>query len=240
MTTKATLSSSSTSRVRRTNEQVQAAILSAISEILCEKDFTHITLMDIARRAKTDPNVILRQFGSLEKLLDRYVRSTDYWMHDLLDNEDLKLGQRSDLERMFSRMVDFLYDNQEMQRILLWELTDVNDTTHTIAGNREQHYADAYAAYESKFTSTSIPFRQIASLMVAGAYYLVLHRNTSTFGGVDYSLPEGRVKLRETLLALLDLMYRQLEHRQRVNEASRKLRECGVSEQVIKDCLNGL
>ena len=76
--------------------------------------------------------------------------------------------------------------------------------------------------------------------MVAGAYYLVLHRNTSTFGGVDYSLPEGRVKLRETLLALLDLMYRQLEHRQRVNEAVRKLRECGVSEQVIKDCLNGL
>lgn len=141
---------------------------------------------------------------------------------------------------MFSRMADFLYDNQEMQRILLWELTDVNDTTHTIAGNREQHYAGAYAVYESQFTAASIPFRQIASLMVAGAYYLVLHRNTSTFGGVDYSLPEGRVKLWETLLALLDLMYRQLEHRQRVNEAVRKLRECGVSEQVIKDCLNGL
>ena len=137
-------------------------------------------------------------------------------------------------------MVDFLYDNQEMQRILLWELTDVNDTTHTIAGNREQHYADAYAVYESQFTAASIPFRQIASLMVAGAYYLVLHRNTSTFGGVDYSLPEGRDKLRGTLFALLDLMYRQFEHRERVDEASRKLRECGVSEQVIKDCLSGL
>ena len=52
-------STKGTLRRRRTNKQVQADILSAVGRILQEKDFTHITLMDIAREAKTDPNVVL-------------------------------------------------------------------------------------------------------------------------------------------------------------------------------------
>lgn len=54
-------STKGTLRRRRTNKQVQADILSAVGRILQEKDFTHITLMDIAREAKTDPNVVLRR-----------------------------------------------------------------------------------------------------------------------------------------------------------------------------------
>ena len=44
-------STKGTLRRRRTNKQVQADILSAVGRILQEKDFTHITLMDIAREA---------------------------------------------------------------------------------------------------------------------------------------------------------------------------------------------
>ena len=73
-------STKGTLRRRRTNKQVQADILSAVGRILQEKDFTHITLMDIAREAKTDPNVVLRQFGSLEQVFDCYIRTIDYWM----------------------------------------------------------------------------------------------------------------------------------------------------------------
>ena len=103
-------STKGTLRRRRTNKQVQADILSAVGRILQEKDFTHITLMDIAREAKTDPNVVLRQFGSLEQVFDCYIRTIDYWMHDLFGNKALKRGERSALERMFARMTDFLYN----------------------------------------------------------------------------------------------------------------------------------
>ena len=130
-------STKGTLRRRRTNKQVQADILSAVGRILQEKDFTHITLMDIAREAKTDPNVVLRQFGSLEQVFDCYIRTIDYWMHDLFGNKALKRGERSALERMFARMTDFLYNSPEMQRLLVWEITDVNDTTCRAAANRE-------------------------------------------------------------------------------------------------------
>ena len=133
------------------NKQVQADILSAVGRILQEKDFTHITLMDIAREAKTDPNVVLRQFGSLEQVFDCYIRTIDYWMHDLFGNKALKRGERSALERMFARMTDFLYNSPEMQRLLVWEITDVNDTTCRAAANRETYYREAYEAYERQF-----------------------------------------------------------------------------------------
>ena len=218
-------STKGTLRRRRTNKQVQADILSAVGRILQEKDFTHITLMDIAREAKTDPNVVLRQFGSLEQVFDCYIRTIDYWMHDLFGNKALKRGERSALERMFARMTGFLYNSPEMQRLLVWEITDVNDTTCRAAANRETYYREAYEAYERQFArgGEKTPFRQ-----------------TSTFGDMDYDTPDGPVRLKKVLHEILDMLYERLERPQRVSEAIRRLKERGVDEQVIRECLKDL
>ena len=166
-------STKGTLRRRRTNKQVQADILSAVGRILQEKDFTHITLMDIVREAKTDPNVVLRQFGSLEQVFDCYIRTIDYWMHDLFGNEALKRGERSALERMFARMTDFLYNSPEMQRLLVWEITDVNDTTRRAAANRETYYREAYEAYERQFARGGGENAVPANRIVADRRYLL-------------------------------------------------------------------
>ena len=181
-------STKGTLRRRRTNKQVQADILSAVGRILQEKDFTHITLMDIVREAKTDPNVVLRQFGSLEQVFDCYIRTIDYWMHDLFGNEALKRGERSALERMFARMTDFLYNSPEMQRLLVWEITDVNDTTRRAAANRETYYREAYEAYERQFArgggENAIP----ANRIVADRRYLLSRPPSAYFDIRRYGL----------------------------------------------------
>lgn len=180
-------STKGTLRRRRTNKQVQADILSAVGRILQEKDFTHITLMDIVREAKTDPNVVLRQFGSLEQVFDCYIRTIDYWMHDLFGNEALKRGERSALERMFARMTDFLYNSPEMQRLLVWEITDVNDTTRRAAANRETYYREAYEAYERQFArggGSAVP----ANRIVADRRYLLPRSPSAYFDIRRYGL----------------------------------------------------
>lgn len=180
-------STKGTLRRRRTNKQVQADILSAVGRILQEKDFTHITLMDIAREAKTDPNVVLRQFGSLEQVFDCYIRTIDYWMHDLFGNKALKRGERSALERMFARMTDFLYNSPEMQRLLVWEITDVNDTTCRAAANRETYYREAYEAYERQFArggENAVP----ANRIVADRRYLLPRSPSAYFDIRRYGL----------------------------------------------------
>lgn len=64
-------STKGTLRRRRTNKQVQADILSAVGRILQEKDFTHITLMDIAAKPKRIPMscAAVRIFGTGFRLL---------------------------------------------------------------------------------------------------------------------------------------------------------------------------
>ena len=64
------------------------------------------------------------------------------------------------------------------------------------------------------------PFRQIASLLIAGTYYLVLHRHTSTFGDMDYDTPDGPVRLKKVLHEILDMLYERLERPQRVSAVS--------------------
>ena len=181
-------STKGTLRRRRTNKQVQADILSAVGRILQEKDFTHITLMDIVREAKTDPNVVLRQFGSLEQVFDCYIRTIDYWMHDLFGNEALKRGERSALERMFARMTDFLYNSPEMQRLLVWEITDVNDTTRRAAANRETYYREAYEAYERHFARGGGENAVPANRIVADRRYLLPRSPSAYFDIRRYGL----------------------------------------------------
>lgn len=181
-------STKGTLRRRRTNKQVQADILSAVGRILQEKDFTHITLMDIVREAKTDPNVVLRQFGSLEQVFDCYIRTIDYWMHDLFGNEALKRGERSALERMFARMTDFLYNSPEMQRLLVWEITDVNDTTRRAAANRETYYREAYEAYERQFARGGGENAVPANRIVADRRYLLPRSPSAYFDIRRYGL----------------------------------------------------
>jgi len=78
-------------------------------------------------------------------------------------------------------------------------------------------------------------------LLIAGIYYLVLYRRTSTFGEEDYDTPEGCTWLRKVLL---DMLYERLERRSRIAEVSCRLREHGnhdgVAEAVVDECLKDL
>lgn len=102
------------------------------------------------------------------------------------------------------------------------------------------YYRDAYEAYNRKFSEAGIPFHRIVSLLIAGTYYLVLHRRTSTFGEENYDTAEGRTRLHETLQYLLDMLYEQMERRDRVSEAARRLHERGVDDVIIYECLKDL
>ena len=55
-----------------------------------------------------------------------------------------------------------------------------------------------------------------------------------------YYTPDGLVRLKKVLHEILDMLYERLERPQRVSEAIRRLKERGVDEQVIRECLKDL
>ena len=57
---------------------------------------------------------------------------------------------------------------------------------------------------------------------------------------MDYDTSDGPVRLKKVLHEILDMLYERLERPQRVSEAIRRLKERGVDEQVIRECLKDL
>lgn len=81
-----------------------------------------------------------------------------------------------------------------------------------------------------------------ANRIVADRRYL-LSRPPSAYFDIrryGYDTPDGPVRLKKVLHEILDMLYERLERPQRVSEAIRRLKERGVDEQVIRECLKDL
>ena len=115
---------------------------------------------------------------------------------------------------------------------------DENGTLKTRALYAGGELSGTYKTYNEDGSCRMVEYR--AGDVYKRQYYLVLHRHTSTFGDMDYDTPDGPVRLKKVLHEILDMLYERLERPQRVSEAIRRLKERGVDEQVIRECLKDL
>jgi hypothetical protein len=54
----------------------------------------------------------------------------------------------------------------------------------------------------------------LAALIISGIYYLILHRNMSTFCNVDFSSKSGRDRLEKTIDQLVSILFATLRSQQ--------------------------
>lgn len=169
-------------RARRTRAELEADVFDAIRQLASEKGLAQITFTDIMQRADIQMSVLLNNYKNIERLLDKYAYISDYWLHDLFDEEHPTDKANEDIMKStLKALANYLYDNTDMQHLLVWELEADNSTTRRMARSREKHYKLAIEEYKHLFEGTGIPIDIIAGLLTAGTYYLILHRKRSTF-----------------------------------------------------------
>lgn len=224
-------------RIRRTRNQLRAAMLDAVSQLAREKALAQITLTDIGQRAGIRTDVLRNNFSSIEKILAIYASSVDYWVSDIFDtcHPSAQVTEK-ELKQTLVNLVKTLYKNPDMQQILLWELTEDNPNTRRMAASREQFYHDVIAAYQERFRATGLQVDAMAALMTAGIYYLILHRKRSTFWGIDFNKRSGQKRLIEAIDQLTGLIFAGLSERECTARIARSLKAKGVAESVIAEC----
>lgn len=74
-------------RIRRTRAELEADVFDAIRQLASEKGLAQITFTDIMQRADIQMSVLLNNYKNIERLLDKYAYISDYWLHDLFDEE---------------------------------------------------------------------------------------------------------------------------------------------------------
>ena len=196
----------------RDKEKTKQKLLAAVGKILRTKGYSGLKVSKIAVVAGYDKKLIYEYFGSTDKLIDEYIKSQDYWSKV---NQNVVKVDTSDGGKELSKMAilnqfENLKKNKELQKIILWGLSENRPILKKIADERE----DAGEALFEKvldphFGDKATRTRAIMALIVSGAYYLNLYtgHNANKFCGIDLKTEDGRKEIENAIVELVDLAY---------------------------------
>lgn len=215
-------------------------ILDAIAELVNKEGFANVSLASISQLTNISGTVIVRNFGNLERLLDRYAQLFDYWHNDVLLTA--KSNGSDEPEQLYceilSTTVTSLYKDKNMRQLLLWEMTDDNETTKRVAYNRERVYNDILDSHEEVFGAVGLDIKIMTGIVVAGINYLIVRRKKSPFLGVDYSQAKNKERLIKAVSDIVGMYFSALKQKQEKLVAAKKFKAKGVDTTIIADCLH--
>ncbi|RQO31151.1 TetR/AcrR family transcriptional regulator [Taibaiella sp. KBW10] len=196
----------------RNKEKSKQRFLDAVGTILETKGFAALKVNDIAATAGLDKKLIYNYFGGTEQLIEAYISSKDFWSNVSMEAlpSGITDGGLDILKRIFTSQFDAVQEDKELQKILLWGITEKRVSLQKIAALREEIGEQLLTTIiDPHFGTEARAFRAAAALMVSGIYYLNLYTdiNAKTFGGIDLTTEEGRQDIKSAIEMMLDLLY---------------------------------
>ncbi|AZA84139.1 TetR/AcrR family transcriptional regulator [Chryseobacterium lactis] len=202
----------------RNKERSKKKFLDAVGKILKTKGYTGLKVNDIAATAGVDKKMIYTYFGGIDGLMDEYIRSQDYWSKTTSEeigkmNPRTDDGGRSFAEELLLAQYEYVYNNKETQKLLLWRLSESRKELKKMTDTQEENGKFLFDTMGSQFKENSEVFRSVMAIMVSGLYYLNMFSsmNGSIFCGIDVNTPGGRTQIKEALSFLLDHTFEDLK-----------------------------
>ena len=208
-------------RIRRTNEQLDKEVISEFEKLVGEFGFGNVNLSALMKAADLEANVFYRRYGSMDNLYDRLAKQYDFWINNTIDISTLNTLFRN------------LSENSVMQKLLLYEMTTINSTTKRSAETRDVMNLNLITFYENLFAPAKINIKSIASILIGGIYYLILHKECAKICTIDYKTKEGENAFSEGIDFLTDIIFDRLEMYDRDKKAIRQMISDGISESKI-------
>lgn len=221
-------------RPRRSKADIENGIKKAAEKIILKKGFSGMTVLDIIKQAKIEPITFYTRYRNLEEFYDCFVREYDYWFSDMLKMSKDKVYNQQRYVEIFRSLFDCLKDESIMLELLRWEVNDANEVTKRSAMNREIQTLPLTSVYGDQFKDSDTDFVAISALLIAGIYYLNLHRKCSPFCGIDISAEEGRRRLMNAIETLSVKLFREQETaRPNLEAITERMKQKGLTQADI-------
>lgn len=195
----------------RDKEKTKQKLLNAVGKILKTKGYSGLMVSKIAAVAGFDKKLIYEYFGSTDKLIDEYIKSQDYWSKFEPESDmDLSDGGKEMSKMAIINQFDSLKKNKELQKILVWEMSESRPVLKKLLDQREEVGEELFKNItDPHFGDKSEDYRAITALLVAGCYHLNLYTgyNGSTFCGIDMKSEDGRQKIKKAIGDIIDFAY---------------------------------
>ncbi len=191
-------------------------LINAVGVIIKSKGYTGLSATNIANAAGLSRRLITLYFGTVDNLIETYVRGKDYWLAASGDavgliNENKGENTRQILDCLLQSQMDYFFSNEEMQKIILWQVSESTEIMREVCEERELLSKIFFALSDKELEGKDIDLRAVSALLVAGIYYLVLHaKSTDTlFCEIDLNAPEGMTRIKNAISMILENTYNQ-------------------------------
>ncbi|WP_286778699.1 MULTISPECIES: TetR/AcrR family transcriptional regulator [Sphingobacterium] len=196
-------------------ERTMGKLILSVGKVLGEKGYTGLTIANISKAAGVDRRLIHLYFGSLDNLIETYIKGKDYWISASVGAVDFfagspQNGSQNFLESLLMNQFDELRRNIEMQRMVAWQICERSEMVSQIVQEREKLSTIFFAFADKELQGNEVDLRAISGLLVSAINYITLHSvNTdSTICEIDVSKKEGMDRIKAAIRQILDWAYR--------------------------------
>ncbi len=195
-------------RRRRNTIAVKLDLLDAVGSVLKNYGYSKLGINIVAQEAGVDKNVIYRNFNDFDSLLEEYVEKQDFWLRAMKELGKIKIeNHREFMKQLLLEQFKTIFSNRELQQLLVWELGDKDGFTTSLAIKREILSQGIIKQYQPLLDDFGVDFNSIAAILIAGIYYLILHKDKSTFCETDINERNDKEKFIKSLNWLIDLIF---------------------------------
>jgi AcrR family transcriptional regulator len=198
----------------KNKEATKRKLIEAIGEILKAEGYESLGVNNIARKAQVDKKLIYRYFTDVNGLIEAYIVERDYWMlfydkmNEVLSQEEFA-SSKDLIINVLQNQFKFFLSEKEMQRLILWEISTESVMMKRIHNAREAMGQGLFELSDEHFKNSNVNFRAIASLLVGGIYYSILHTryNGATYCDLDMNSQEAKGEIIKALGQIVTWAY---------------------------------
>lgn len=227
-------------RPRRSKADIEDAIHKAAVSQIKKKGFSLALVTDIVKRAKIEPVVFYNRYKNLDEFYDTFVKDYDYWLSDLVRDSIENIDSEEAYSNVIEKILNNLLSDDIMTELLRWEVAEGNNITERTARLRTMHAVDIFRNYEEKHADIGIDVTAVSALLVAGIYYMLLHKDRSSMIGIDINQAAGKRRIVNAIREISRLIFQEKENRQtgvdgEDADTSRRRFESSCRERVASD-----
>jgi AcrR family transcriptional regulator len=196
-------------------ERSKQKLIKAVGIVLKNKGYTGLTATNIAKAAGLSRRLITMYFGSVDELVETYVRNKDFWLAASGNAGEMIAANKGEdtkkiIEYLLQNQIDNFYDNPEMQKLILWEISKKTKIMYEVCEEREHLGSKVFELTDKELQGRNIDIRAVTALLVAGIYYMVLHAKSTdtTFCEIDINQPEGMQRIKNAISLILENTYK--------------------------------
>ncbi|WP_316753315.1 TetR/AcrR family transcriptional regulator [Pedobacter gandavensis] len=198
----------------KNKERTKQKLLDAVGEIIKKDGYAALKLKNIEAVAGVDRKLLYDYFGSINNLVESYIRQKDFYMgladkaRELVKENEGDFGNKM-IQKILIDQLDCFIDDDYLQQIVLWHISEPSSLLTEISEEREKVSRIFVELTDPHFEGTDVDIRARLALIAAGIYFLVLYAKKTDvlFCGIDMNSTDGIDRIKKTISSLTEEAY---------------------------------